>query len=365
MGQESWRVPYQRAVAAHKVATLGREAGMSDLSDIVTRAYRGFVSDLGRACLLGLLAAGAAIAARRRWAPAAVTSLVALALLCFDLWPVSGRLSAPVIGPRVERPLEVGYDDVVEFLTQAGPPGTFRVFPLTEFQSNRLAGFGVASVGGYHAAKPRRVQTLIEKQLLASPWWSRLLNVRYFIADGHIQNAPPSWTEVYNGTQNVFENALALPRATLVGAYRVVQPDSALLDSVGTVDPAAVTFLDHDPGLTLGPVTGGKAGIVSYRLNDVTIESDSPGPALLRLADQWFPGWVATVDGKPVEILRADYLLRAVPVPAGRHRVEFHYRPRAIRQGLMVSLASLAAILALLLSARLRPRPPAPAAGVT
>jgi hypothetical protein len=236
---------------------------------------------------------------------------------------------------------------------------------LTEFQSNRLAGFGVASVGGYHAAKPRRVQTLIEKQLLASPWWSRLLNVRYFIADGHIQNAPPSWTEVYNGTQNVFENALALPRATLVGAYRVVQPDSALLDSVGTVDPAAVTFLDHDPGLTLGPVTGGKAGIVSYRLNDVTIESDSPGPALLRLADQWFPGWVATVDGKPVEILRADYLLRAVPVPAGRHRVEFHYRPRAIRQGLMVSLASLAAILALLLSARLRPRPPAPAAGVT
>ena len=52
------------------------------------------------------------------------------------------------------------------------------------------------------------------------------------------------------------------------------------------------------------------------------------------------------MDGRPAEILRADYLLRAVPVPAGRHRVEFHYRSRAVRLGLQLSVASLIVVLA-------------------
>jgi len=50
---------------------------------------------------------------------------------------------------------------------------------------------------------------------------------------------------------------------------------------------------------------------------------------------------VASVDGRPAEIIKADYLLRAVAVPAGHHRIEFHYRSKAVRDGLAVSLASL------------------------
>jgi len=74
--------------------------------------------------------------------------------------------------------------------------------------------------------------------------------------------------------------------------------------------------------------------------------------------------WEATVDGRPAEILKADYLLRAVPVPAGTHRVEFHFRPRAMRQGLLLSCASLVVTLGLLGAGLLRRRPAAaPAAG--
>jgi len=54
-----------------------------------------------------------------------------------------------------------------------------------------------------------------------------------------------------------------------------------------------------------------------YELQEVVIDVDTPGPGLVRLADQWYPDWKATVDGSPVEVLRADYALRAVPVPAG------------------------------------------------
>jgi len=127
----------------------------------------------------------------------------------------------------------------------------------------------------------------------------------------------------------------------------VVQPDSAILDSVTAMsrDPAEWTFLGADPRLTLGPTGGGRASITSYRLDDVTVDVDTPGPALLRLADLYYPDWVARVDGRPTPILRADYLLRAVPVPAGRHRVEFRYESAAMRRGMWLSAGSLVAIL--------------------
>ena len=52
------------------------------------------------------------------------------------------------------------------------------------------------------------------------------------------------------------------------------------------------------------------------------------GPGILVLSEAWFPGWVATVDDAPAEILRADYVLRGVALAAGSHRVRFEYRPR-------------------------------------
>ena len=314
--------------------------------ELAGMAWRGFSGDFMRACALGLASLGLAWAVRGRRVPVPVASAGVLVLLLIELFPVSGRVMQPAVGEPAQRDAQLGRDDVVEFLEQAGPAGSFRILPFQEFQSNRYSGFAIPSLGGYHAAKPRLAQDLIEHQATQSPAWWRLLNVRYLVVGQKIE-APPGLALVHEGSQVIYENQFALPRATVVGAYSVVQPDSAILDSVaaGSRDAAVSTYLTADPKLALGPVTGATATIAAYRLNDVTVDVDTPGPALLRLADLWYPDWAARVDGRPATILRADYLLRAVPVPAGRHRVEFRYESPAMRRGLQLSIVSLVAIL--------------------
>jgi len=220
-------------------------------------------------------------------------------------------------------------------------------------------------VGGAHSAKTRLIQDLLEYPGWTHPNWLALLNVRFDVTRGVVDSIP-GLRPAYQGSGTVLEAPYWLPRATVVGEYRVVSPARAILDSVASAahDPARVTLLEKDPGLTLGPVTGAKASITRYRLNDVTVEVETPGPALLRLADLWYPDWVATVDGRPAEILKADYLLRAVAVPAGRHRVEFRFVSPAMRQGLMVSGASLLVTLGLLGAGLLRRRSSVPGAAM-
>ena len=175
-------------------------------------------------------------------------------------------------------------------------------------------------------------------------------NVRYVVTPQPMQPAPAWLRQVFAGSGYVYENLLALPRVTVLGRYRVVTPAKAILDSVknGSSESSEVTFLEQDPKLGLGPVRGARAEITSYRLNDVTIEVETPGPALVRLADLWYPDWTATVDGRPTAVLRADYLLRAVAVPAGRHRVMFRFRSPALARGLTISVVCLVVTLGLL-----------------
>jgi hypothetical protein len=70
---------------------------------------------------------------------------------------------------------------------------------------------------------------------------------------------------------------------------------------------------------------------------EVEIETRRATAGWLVLADPWFPSWQATVDGRPARMYRANGLVRAVPVPAGKHRVRFTYRPRAFYRGARIS----------------------------
>lgn len=149
------------------------------------------------------------------------------------------------------------------------------------------------------------------------------------------------------------------PRAQVVAAWRVVGSPKEALAAVTSsgFDPSRTVVLERDPGLpgprlgAAAPASGGPSGLeaspgaASYRPRgpqEAQVEVRTPAPALVLVRNAFDPGWEATVDGRPATVLAADFVLQAVPVPAGRHMVEFRYRDPAVGAGLAGSAAALA-----------------------
>jgi hypothetical protein len=175
----------------------------------------------------------------------------------------------------------------------------------------------------------------------------------------------------YDGPDaRVYANPDALPRAFVVGAQKVVDDEDAALDTFTSraFDARRVAVTESEiPGVAVADdaPSNGDARIVAYERERVVVETDALRPGLLVLSDNHYPGWRAEIDGSPAPIERVDYVLRGVPVPAGRSRVELRYEPSSWRVGWITSLGTLATLLglvALALARRRRPGPPTPPA---
>jgi hypothetical protein len=135
------------------------------------------------------------------------------------------------------------------------------------------------------------------------------------------------------------------PWAGFPAALRVVEGEedafSATVSAISERSPVTVVEgwgrFDVAPGRVLGVERG---------LESVRIEAEAEGDSTLVVNDAWWPGWEATVDGRPAVIFRADALVRAVRFPAGRHVLEMRYRPPEVRWGVRVSLLGLACLVA-------------------
>jgi hypothetical protein len=97
--------------------------------------------------------------------------------------------------------------------------------------------------------------------------------------------------------------------------------------------------------------------IISYerQQNQLQIEAVAGGDGVLVVNDSYWPGWKATIDGREVPVWRADYLVRAVPWPAGRHTLDMRYQPGEVRAGMILSVAGLVALLGMVIFERRKP----------
>ncbi len=116
----------------------------------------------------------------------------------------------------------------------------------------------------------------------------------------------------------------------------------------------ARTVLVHDPGVTATTGTPGTVAVVEQRDTEVVLRVTRTDPGWLVAIQTSYPGWTATVDGRPVPVERADYAFTAVPVGAGTHEVVLRYRPRSVRYGMIVAAEAL--VLLVIWVATSRPR---------
>ena len=97
-------------------------------------------------------------------------------------------------------------------------------------------------------------------------------------------------------------------------------------------------------------IAGAKATLVRFGMNGFAYDLDTPVDAVLKLSEVYYPsGWTATLDGKPVDVQRSDYVLRAVVIPAGKHRLELSYQPETYEAGLIITTATNYALAVVLL----------------
>lgn len=166
------------------------------------------------------------------------------------------------------------------------------------------------------------------------------------------------WRHVADeGPLVVYENTRALPRAWLATEAFVVADDAALQTIRTGLLPDGRAWEPRSTVLTASALgnelTGGGGGdearraeVTSHEANRVEVLTEASAPSVLVLADNHYPGWRAYVDGRGVETVRANYNLRGVLLPAGRHQVTFVYRPKSALLGLLVSLLSAFALAA-------------------
>jgi hypothetical protein len=151
----------------------------------------------------------------------------------------------------------------------------------------------------------------------------------------------------------IYENTRALPRAWLaIEEFVATEEDELKIIRNGKLpdgkswDPLQTVLVNAPTASVFGAgMIRGSADVTRNEPNRVAVKTASVAPSILVLSENHYPGWRAYVDGKSVEVMRVNYNLRGVAVPAGNHVVEFVYRPKSVLVGLIISLLTLGLLL--------------------
>jgi len=306
---------------------------------------------------LGFALVGAAAYAAYRWRRAALA--LGFAALLFELLPPFLQYNAhsdSSLLARTPEPVEI-MKRTKEPWRGTGILGTTATSNKTEqwgndlvTGNNLLALYGVENIGGFEAIIPRHYVTFAGavgakispagRTLQFTRFESPLLDftgLRFVLFPSAHPVPARFWKRSVSERSSLYENPAAFPRARLVSALRIAKDDreaEQLLREPG-FDPRKETILESDH-----PFASFAEGEIAWKERTPdrsSLEVNPKAAAILVVADTDYPGWEATIDGKPVPIYRANVAFRAVEVPAGPHRVEFRFRPSSARHGLIAS----------------------------
>jgi hypothetical protein len=195
----------------------------------------------------------------------------------------------------------------------------------------------------------------------------RLLGVRYLIGVQGVGLPPRLSGSVVASERgyDLYQVAGSEPRVSVVSEWTDVPDGVEALEAIrdGSFDPGTTAVVEGQPGFSAGQ-PGELAGSATYRETapeDVSITASATSPSVVVVRNAWDGGWSGTVDGRPAPVLRTDYFLQGVPIPAGTHEIRLTYRDPMIARGLVLSalvwLGWLAALAGAVIVGRRRSRP--------
>jgi hypothetical protein len=344
-----------------------------------------------------------------RWAPAALVALAFIAPTGAEI--VSARIGHPIPSPwrimarfdpvqlatidRMTNPAPSG--DAAAFLqARSATEGPFRVAGYTTIDpppaqnagsyvarrnnpyvqailsNGRAITLELNDVSAYNPSQNQRYATFINAingrvqnyhvtfvypRAIGNKLFS-LLNVRYLLVDNRMNASTPGFAELTAGRHPVFQDAWVTiyeSNAPTSSVWIVHQVKRAKRNRVlglmekATFDPRTMAIAEGGPfaikSLPAGAVD--QAAVTSYEPERIRIAATAGSAGLLVISETFESGWRAYVDGKPVPIRLVDYAFRGVALSAGSHIVELRYEPRGLHYGLWISIATIAACLAL------------------
>ena len=324
-----------------------------------------FTADAMRSFLI--VAIGTVILLIYRWGKLKTTLMVALliALCLFDMWGVNkrylndGMFSAPRTDaqafPKTQAD-EIILQDTSKY---------YRVLNLTvsTFNDNTTS-FYHKSIGGYHAAKLRRYQELIEEHLQGEIRAAQkaaietqgdlkacngdslfpvlnMLNMKYMIMGGKEDVKIP------------IENPWSYGNGWFVSRIQYVEDADAEIAELHKINPKQTAVVDRNFQEILGtdaqPAdSASMVTLTGYEANQLTYDVQSAKGGVVVFSEIYYPGWTCTIDGEKADIARADYVLRAIRVPAGKHKVILTFKPQSERVTETIAYSALC-LLALIL----------------
>lgn len=283
---------------------------------------------------------------------------VLLALMVLDLYIVDKRfLNNGNFIPKTQ--VNSAFDETpadAQILTDKSL--SYRVWDQTgSFMNDNRPSFFHKSIGGYHAAKLRRYQELIEYAFPKNTLnILNMLNGKYAI----IQPQQDPNAQQQQPTAPIAQaNPEALGNAWFVKTVTQVADADAEMEAMKTLNPrdsmvVDKRFADQLANLPVLDTTGATISLTKYVPDHLTYESNAPMEQLAVFSEVYYRGdtdWNAYVDGKKVPHMRANYVLRAMRVPAGKHTIEFKFEPPVVALGDTLDLIANGLLLAFIAGA--------------
>ncbi|MEJ6982540.1 YfhO family protein [Pedobacter sp. P351] len=295
-------------------------------------------SDAFRSLIFVLIGAGLLWAMINKKITRQLTFILFAAVILVDMWGVDKRYlnnDKFIDKSQIQEPFQPRQ---VDALINRDPSLGYRVFDLTKnpFLSVEASYFH-HSLGGYHAAKLKRYQELLDKQFSNSINEDVLdmLNTKYVI------------TKSEDGQSEKIQNrATAAGPAWFVPSIRWAKNDDEEMAGLNSFDPKKEAIINEKfkslvDAKKLGTPGNAEINLVNYHPDHLTYEYSAPNDVIAVFSEIWYTkGWNAYVDGEKIPYFRANYVLRAAQLPGGNHKVEFKFEPASYYTGETISLIS-------------------------